>query len=96
MGRSPAARGASRVAYAGAFRQLVLFGGLVGNQPNGETWIREGGVWRLADSDLPPPRNVHSMAYDPARRRVVLYAGIGTDGRLNDLWEWDGNSWLQP
>ncbi len=31
------------------------------------------------------------MVYDAGR--VVLYGGIGADGRLDDLWEWDGASW---
>jgi hypothetical protein len=35
------------------------------------------------------------MGYDVRRQRVVLYGGIGAEGRMDDLWEWDGEDWLQ-
>ena len=73
----------------------MLFGGFVDGDVNGETWVREQGHWREVDGVGPPPRNVHAMAYDPLRQRVVLYGGIGAEGRLADLWEWDGAQWIK-
>ena len=36
------------------------------------------------------------MAYDAGRGRVVLHAGYSAGwGRLDDTWEWDGNTWSQ-
>ena len=92
---NPPPRGAARTAYAHEPGQLVLFGGFVDSKVSSETWVREQGRWREADVVGPPPRNVHVMAYDPLRQRVVLYGGIGAEGRLGDLWEWDGAQWIE-
>jgi hypothetical protein len=73
----------------------MLFGGLVGQEINGDTWVRENGQWRMLPITGPSPRNVHAMGYDVRRQRVVLYGGIGAEGRMDDLWEWDGEDWLQ-
>jgi pyruvate/2-oxoacid:ferredoxin oxidoreductase beta subunit len=40
-------------------------------------------------------RGGHAMAYDAARGQVVLFGGLGSSGRLNDTWVWDGTNWVQ-
>lgn len=65
----------------------------MGRNVSAETWVHEKSQWRLIEQAGPPPRNVHGMAYDPIRQRTVLYGGIGEQGRLGDLWEWDGATW---
>jgi hypothetical protein len=36
------------------------------------------------------------MTYDSVRGRVVLFGGINTIGTpLDDVWEWDGMSWIR-
>ncbi len=40
----------------------------------------------------PPQRFLASAAFDRAHDRVVLFGGLGATP-LNDLWDWDGNSW---
>jgi hypothetical protein len=36
-----------------------------------------------------------AMTYDPARGVTVLFGGGAGLGVLGDLWEWDGNTWVQ-
>ena len=75
-----------RMAYDAERRVTVLFGG--------ETCVWDGKSWtRLTPPASPPDRAVHGLAYDPSRQRVVLYGGSRENGRLNDLWEWDGRNW---
>jgi hypothetical protein len=38
------------------------------------------------------------MAYDTRRQRVILFGGsraVRPFGNLDDIWEWDGDRWLQ-
>ena len=35
------------------------------------------------------------MAFDHARGTILLFGGIGPGGRLDDTWEWDGNTWTR-
>ena len=74
---------------------LLLFGGLADRTPVGDTWTRSPLPigWRRLEVRGPAPRNVHGMTYDLRRERVVLFGGIGEEGRLDDLWEWDGAAW---
>ena len=51
---------------------------------------------RLADATTPRPRSDAAGAYDPVRGRVVLFGGVdGVAAPRNDLWEWDGDTWLE-
>ncbi len=50
--------------------------------------------WRvLSPAHSPPPRRSHSMALDETRGRIILFGGIGSNGPLDDTWEWDGDDW---
>jgi cysteine-rich repeat protein len=53
------------------------------------TCKREVGDWTLLPAPIPPRRNQHGMVYDARRNKLVLFGGVGTDGYLNDTWEWD-------
>src|SRR2546423_1055467 len=33
------------------------------------------------------------MAFDEVNRQVILFGGLGSNGRLNDTWAWDGSAW---
>ncbi len=58
-------------------------------------------VGRITDSEAPPRRAHHSMAYDGARQRVILTGGsTPIDGGrnfefFNDLWSFDGTRWTK-
>lgn len=44
--------------------------------------------------EVPLARALHVMSYDRNRQVVVLFGGINETGnKLNDTWEYDGNSW---
>ncbi len=92
------ARNAHAMAYDSGRGRVVLFGGA--NENNavdfGDTWEWDGRSWIERTSALSPiPRFGHAMAYDAARGRVVLFGGYDfvTGQFLDDLWEWDGNTW---
>jgi hypothetical protein len=62
-----------------------------------KTWEYAGKNWERIDLEVSPPtRTGHAMAYDEARGVVVLFGGSTQDGTLlNDLWEYDGTTWVQ-
>jgi hypothetical protein len=63
-----------------------------------ELWAWDGAQWTLlsADPDGPRWRNFASAAFDTARQVLVLHGGVQSRGvRLDDTWEWDGQTWTQ-
>jgi len=65
----------------------MFFGG------NGVDWVQQQPV------TVPPTRTDNGLAYDPTLKRVVLFGGLAGScedcgqGRLNDIWLWDGQNW---
>ena len=96
-GGLPPARLSPAMAYDSARGRVVLFGGEgVANQQ--DTWEWDGATWteRTPLANNPPARHNHAMVYDSARGRTVLFGGQLPDNTgLQDLWEWDGVSWLE-
>ena len=41
----------------------------------------------------PAPRGGHGMTYDDERGVSLMFGGSNRQGRLNDLWGWDGLRW---
>jgi hypothetical protein len=70
--------------------RIVLFDGE-------HTWEYAGKNWVKIETAISPPRRTgHTMAYDEARGVVVLFGGSKSDGEdLNDLWEYDGVTWVE-
>ncbi|MDQ6837119.1 MAG: hypothetical protein M3137_01925 [Actinomycetota bacterium] len=92
----PDARVAATVAYDGATRTDVLFGGSGIGGDLGDTWTWDGREWsRRSPPHSPPARSVAAMAYDVGTRRVVLFGGSGKGGYLGDTWTWDGREWTR-
>lgn len=65
-----------------------------------ELWSWNGMSWMPVPTSgpAPPARELSGAVYDTRRKRVVLYGGAAVrprQGRLDDLWEWDGGKWLQ-
>jgi hypothetical protein len=95
------------LAYDGARKRLILFGGnevLFGTDQDTMTflddmWAWDGKSWHQIDTSTPSARAEASMVYDSDRRRVVVFGGHRTENgeriRLGDTWEWDGQRWEQ-
>ncbi len=85
------------IAYDGATRKAILFGG---NSPTGqtnETWSWDGTTWTLLHPAVHPRRNAAGWqaAYDPASNQLIL-AGqsfAATRHSVNEIWDWTGTSW---
>lgn len=61
------------------------------------TWEFVDGNWKQIETpSSPPPRTGHAMAFDEARGVTVLFGGENeSEEDLNDLWEYDGTTWVQ-
>jgi hypothetical protein len=83
------------MAYDAARQQTVLFGGYF-NGTNNDTWIWQGGGWRVSGTtSSPPARYTHNMVYDGARNETILFGGYPGSGPnyIGDTWAWDGTNW---
>ena len=64
-----------------------------------ESWMYDGTSWveiTRTPPELPVPRTGAATAYDPLRGRLVLFGGSAAGGvKLDDTWEWDGDSWTR-
>ena len=77
----PTPRNGSSLAYDGASRQLVLFGGQdAGLRYLGDTWTWDGQVWTRRSTSGPPGRYHAGLVYDAAAGRLLLAAGFGATG----------------
>lgn len=95
---SPRGRGWHAMAYDAGRHRVVLFGGSFSPSAayNDDTWEWDGNDWHACPTTVaPPPRRVHSMAYDTVNHRILLYGGMSDTARFDDLWSWDGESWMQ-
>lgn len=92
---SPPFRFAAAMAYDGASKNLVLFGGYqCESAPScklGDTWLWDGSAWKEAASTSPslPTAGPAYAAYDEKANRLWL---LTIDGAM---WLWSGSSWLQ-
>jgi hypothetical protein len=92
----PSRRFSPAMAYDGARRDVLLFGGATFQDgalaPLADTWTWDGHGWtQRFPAHSPSARAFSEMAYDPVHRQVVLFGGLG----LNDTWLWDGRDWTQ-
>jgi hypothetical protein len=97
----PSARSRHTMTFDTARGNSVAFGGNSAlPETLGDTWVFDGNDWTQVEDMGPLSRCDHAAAYDPVRQRVVLFGGVHRDEvslleRLNDTWEWDGESWTQ-
>lgn len=98
---SPPARQNLGIAYDGARKNVVVFGGYNAGYLD-DTWTYAGGTtWTqgcascVTGTTKPSGRGSPSMAFDSARNVVVMFGGYDGTGRLCDTWEWNGTSWSQ-
>jgi hypothetical protein len=94
---APPGREAAAMAYDGARRQIVMFGGAVVSGADfiigSDTWLWDGQNWHATSpSTLPPARDRACVIYDPRIQKVVMFGGENT-AQLRDTWLWDGANW---
>lgn len=99
-GALPAARSFSAVAFAriGTFHGVLVFGGRfqIGTDTD-QTLSYDGKAWApVTVTRSPPARSHHAMVFDESRGRVVLFGGVSGGTYRNDVWEWDGTTWVEP
>jgi hypothetical protein len=97
----PAARQDHAMAYDRERGEVVMYGGLQGDE---DTWTWNGAAWTKHHFIQPnsgprisprAPLSWAAMSYDPIRRLTVLFGG-GLDAFLNsyaETWVWDGVNW---
>jgi hypothetical protein len=70
----------------------------------GQTWLWSHGGWTQAHpAHSPGYRLDEAVTYDPSRRQVILFGGKvvttaggrETDTPMSDLWDWNGQDWVQ-
>lgn len=84
-------------------RQTVLmFGGIPapGTTATNAMWEWDGNQWtQVTSAHHPPIRYSHGQAFDESRGVLVVFGGRSSSSSsatfYDDLWEWDGNDWLQ-
>ena len=97
---SPSPREAHAMAYDERRSRVVLFGGVsAAGSALGDIWEWDGSNWTEvtpSSGASPRPRFGARMAYDPIRQAVLLFGGgdVETLSRFNDLWRWDGLTWV--
>jgi galactose oxidase-like protein len=92
---TPTARAYSALAYDAVREATLLFSGGSYREQASDTWAWTGARWMALDSGGGPrARGNHTMAADTGRRRIVLFGGQA-DEPLDDVWEWDGSSWIR-
>jgi hypothetical protein len=95
---SPSPR-ATTVAYDGATKQVMIFGGGQGGGASflADMWTWDGITWtQQSPASSPPARENYAMAYDANIGEVILFGGDSANGgRLNDTWRWNGITWNQ-
>lgn len=89
QGGGPSARAYHAMAYDGARKNVVMFGG--SSPTPADTWIWNGVTWSQPTvTTTPPTRAQTALAFDAARGRVVMFGGSSTK---SDTYTWDGVNW---
>lgn len=94
---NPTSTTATGCVYDRARGRVVLANEL--DDDAGGVWEWDGVSWALrgaSDPELdgnPTSRGLHAVSYDSARARLVLFGGTGSDGTMDETWEWDDTSW---
>lgn len=87
---------ASGVAFDGASKHLIMFGGrspVAGNL--NATWTWNDSRWiALNPSTTPPPLSYVAMTYDPATSDIVMFGGDANQTDSNQTWVWTGSNWV--
>ncbi len=96
----PQARHGAKMIYDPEGKQVVLFGGrgegeIVGDLYN-DVWTLDLKTHRWQETETssgPTPRLSPGLVYDPAHHQMILFGGYSNQGRINDTWLFDLNSY---
>ncbi len=82
------------MAYDGATRRVILFGGDSNTGQTNQTWSWDGTTWTLLQPPVHPRLNAAGWqaAYDPASKQLLL-VGQSFGAPTNEIWDWTGTSW---
>ena len=99
----PSPRAGAALAWDGADREMLLFGGTRGGAAGylRDTWAFSSGSWSLliassscTSTTCPSARANASIVWDDVGQRVLLFGGIGTSYD-NDTWAFSQGSWSE-
>jgi cysteine-rich repeat protein len=91
-------RSAYAMAYDGARRSTLLFGGFSGSVPQADTWRWDAATWTKLAPSMAPTARSSTMAYDGAHQQIVMFGGTSDSTNqtfLDETWLWDGTTWTQ-
>jgi hypothetical protein len=96
----PSPRQNQAMAYNPSTGKTYLYGGSdsMTGQYLDDLWEWDGKVWAQVAADVRPlARSMAAMAYDPARKSLILFGGNGSNGNVNETWEWMSSTrkWAQ-
>ena len=96
-GNAPSPRSGHAVTFDPETGACLLFGGEdAGGTQLSDMWSWDGNDWSLVvTATVPPGRSGHGLVYDAFRERVIMFGGLGATGRLDDVWEYDGDNWIR-
>ncbi len=93
----PSPRSSAAFAWDAADQEAVLFGGLGGSGPLGDTWAFAHGSWTNLTGTAgtaPAPRWDASMTFDSGDNIVLLFGGAMANGTpYGDTWSFLGGHW---
>ena len=101
--QSPPPLSGASMAYDPAHNNIVLFGGALNGPLSARTYVFDGTTWtdRSDESDLrtfahtPRARYDAMMSGDVADGGVVLFGGEADNTLFDDVWLWNGVSWIE-
>lgn len=100
---APSARWDVSSTYDAVRQTMVLFGGATRDYQQNlhDLWEFDGADWRLVPRSAQPggaygpgARESFGMTFDAQSGRTLVFQGEGASGCTDDLWAWDGRSWM--
>jgi len=102
LATAPAQRDSATMAYDGATKQVILFGGggydpgchTVASETLRDTWAWNGSIWVQQHPATVPP-NGGCAAYDAETQQFIMVSGSPdvTPGATVQTWKWTGSTW---
>lgn len=96
----PQARHGAKMIYDPVGKQVIMFGGRGNGGISGDLyndlWALDLGTQRWKEIDLssgPSPRLSPGLVYDPSHHQMILFGGYRNQGRDNDTWLFDLESY---
>jgi N-acetylneuraminic acid mutarotase len=97
---NPQARHGAKMIYDPVGKQVILFGGRGNGGVQGDLyndlWILDLAEQRWKELEVssgPTPRLSPGLVYDPSHHQMILFGGYSNQGRVNDTWLLDLDSY---